>query len=152
MPRFKHTTQKYDERGVKVPKGRDGIKNHNADNPDTMIFDSKSEYELYLELSEQQKQGLISELEYKKVFPIVPKTKWWNNMKERWDVIRELTYITDFVFLRDGKMICMDCKGWKSVTDKATGKVKMQAYYDEIYKIKKKLFLWKYPEYIFEER
>ena len=151
MPRFNHTTQKIDQNGVRVSKGRSGLKDHIVANPGVQIFDSKSEYELFLRFEQDQKDGKISNLECKKAFPLVPKKTWWNNVKKRNDVVRELTYIADFVFVRDGKMICVDCKGWKLKKDKETGKEKWQVYYDEIYKIKKKLFLWLYPEYIFEE-
>lgn len=151
MARFQNTTQKYDEEGRKVQKGLNGIKQHNIDYPNLMIFDSKSEYEIYSGLLAKQGAGLITELECKKSFLLVPKRKWYNNVKNKQDIIRELTYITDFVFKRDGVWIAVDCKGWKEVRDKKTGTLKWKAYYDEIYKIKKKLFLNMYPEYIFEE-
>lgn len=151
MARFQKTTQKYDHSGTKVPKGLNGIKEHNKANPDCIIFDSKSEYELYHKLKEAEEKGEIQNLECQKTFHLIDKRKWWNNVKERWDIIRELVYITDFVFEREGQRIALDCKGWKKNIDKETGKVKFAVYYDEIYKIKKKLFLSLYPEYVFEE-
>jgi Protein of unknown function (DUF1064) len=151
MPRFNHTTQKFDQTGQKVLKGRNGLKEHTTNFPDLIIFDSKSEYELYCKFLEMQDQGQISQLECKKAFPLVPKTRWWNNVKSRTDIVRELTYISDFCFVREGKKVCVDCKGWKLRVDKKSGKEKFMVYYDDIYKIKKKLFLWLYPDYIFEE-
>lgn len=151
MPRFNHTTQKIDQEGRKVPKGRSGLKDHMTSYPESQIFDSKSEYELYLRFHQDELDGKITKLECKKAFELVPKKTWWNNVKKRKDVVRELTYIADFVFERDGQKICVDCKGWKLKKDKETGKEKWQVYYDEIYKIKKKLFLWLHPEYVFEE-
>jgi Protein of unknown function (DUF1064) len=151
MPRFKHTTQKFDQHGNKIPKGLNGLKTFTKENPEAIIFDSKSEYELYLKFKEMEEKGEISNLQCKQKFDLVPKRKWWNNVKERWDIIREITYETDFTFERDGQAVVVDCKGWKLKVDKKTGKEKHQVYYDEIYKIKKKLFLWKYPDFIFEE-
>lgn len=151
MPRFQNTTQKYDHNGNKVLKGLNGIKEHVKNNPGCTIFDSKSEYELFHKFSEAEQKGEIKNLECQKAFHLIDKRKWWNNVKERWDIIRELVYITDFVFEREGQRIAVDCKGWKLCKDKKTGKEKFSVYYDEIYKIKKKLFLNMYPEYVFEE-
>jgi hypothetical protein len=152
MARFSHSTQKYDQNGNKIPKGRNGLKQFTKDNPELIVLDSKSEYELYVEFIEKEKNGEIQNLVCKNPFPLIPKTTWWNNIKERKDIIRELTYISDFTFTRDGKEICVDCKGWKYRMEKKSGKEKWQVYYDDIYKLKKKLFLWLYPQYIFEER
>jgi hypothetical protein len=152
MPRFNSTTQKYDSNGNKVPKGLNGIKKHLEDNPDIMIFDSKAEYELYIKLNEMEKAGKIKNLTYKQKFTLVGANKWFNNVKEKQENIRELCYITDFVFERNGKKVVLDCKGWKLKKDKKTGKEKWSVYYDEIYKLKKKMFIEKYKdEYVFEE-
>jgi hypothetical protein len=151
MARFSHSTQKFDQHGVKIPKGKNGLKEFTTNNPDSIIFDSKSEYELYLKLTEMEASGEIKELRIKVSYPLVPKTTWWNNVKERKDVVRELTYICDFSFVRDGKSTVMDCKGWKYKMDKKSGKEKWQVYYDDMYKLKKKLFLWLYPDITFEE-
>jgi Protein of unknown function (DUF1064) len=151
MPRFNSTTQKYDQFGRKIPKGRDGIKTFMQQYPDTMIFDSKSEYLLYEKFKQMEQENLIHNLKCKQKFDLVPKTKWWNNIKQKFDIVRELSYICDFTFTRDNKEVVVDCKGWALRLDKKTNTQKYKAYYDEIYKIKKKLFLHKYPQYIFEE-
>lgn len=151
MPRFKHATQKYDENGNKIPKGRNGLKDYLICNQDCQVFDSKSEYDIYHLFKDMEKQGLIQNLECKKVFPLIPKTIWYNNVKEKKEAVRELVYISDFCFERDGQKVVVDCKGWKLKPDKKTGRPKYQVYYDDIYKIKKKLFLWLYQDYLFEE-
>jgi Protein of unknown function (DUF1064) len=151
MPRFQNSTQKYDQYGNKIPKGRDGLKKHLESFPDAIAFDSKSEYLTYVYLLDLIEKKEIQNLQIKKCFPLVEKRKWWNNFKKKWDIVRELVYISDFSFERDGNNVVLDCKGWKEVIDKKTGKTKCTVYYDEIYKIKKKLFLDKYSDYIFEE-
>lgn len=152
MARFQNSTQKYDQNGIKIPKGISGIKNYTLENPNVLIFDSKSEYEIYKLLTEQLETGLISALEIKKKFDLVPAIKWFNNIKGKFENIRGVSYITDFAFVRGNEKIIVDCKGWKFKMDKKSGKEKWQVYYDDIYKLKKKLFLNKYgTEYTFEE-
>ena len=65
-------------------------------------------------------------------------------------------YRADFTFdrtLSNGQIqqVVLDCKGWKLKRDKTTGKETYSVYTDDVYQIKKKIFLEKYPQYIFEE-
>ncbi len=157
MPRFTSTTTKFDQFGRKVPKGIQGLTAHREEFGDCVIFDSKSEYETYLYLTDLEKAKEIQNLKLKVKFELVLGTRWWNNVKEKSEIIRSMDYIADFVFERSGptgmvEKICLDCKGWRQKKDKKTGKVSWDCYYDDIYKIKKKIFLSKYTEYIFEER
>lgn len=152
MARFNYSAQKFDENGNKIPKGAGMLKKYRADNPNLMIFDSKSEYELYIKLKEDERRGLIRNLRYKEKFLLVDKCTWYNNIKQKNENIRELYYITDFVFEREGKKVVVDCKGWRQVKDKKTGKLKWTVYYDELYKLKKKILLSRYGmDFVFEE-
>ena len=156
MARFTSTTTKYDQFGRKLPKGVQGIMAHKEEFGDILIFDSKSEYETYLYLLELLEKKEIFNLVPKVKFELVTGTRWWNNIKEKFEIIRSMDYIADFVFERNGptglpEKVCLDCKGWRQKKDKKTGKTSWDCYYDDIYKIKKKIFLSKFPEYIFEE-
>lgn len=157
MPRFVRTTQKYDDQGRKVPKGKDGLKKHKDLYPESLIFDSKNEYLTYLQLKKLESENLIHNLQTQVSFELLPSQKWWNNLKQKWEILRKLDYVCDFLYERYDQFgrlekVCVDCKGWRQQKDKKTGKIKWSCYYDDIYKLKKKLFLQKYPEFIFEER
>ena len=92
---------------------------------DGITFASKAEMLCYLELKQLQKRGLITALILQPRFLLVPKTK--NK--------RAVYYVADFQYIQDGKTIVEDVKGVKT----------------EVYKIKIKMFLWKYPDLIFFE-
>lgn len=113
-------------------------------------FDSRAEMWQYLEFSQMQREGKISNLMLQVPFLLIPKRIWYHNLKEKSVVIREVTYIADFVFVRQSQTIVADCKGWRFKQNKKS-KMEWQAYIDDDYKIKKKMFLHKYPEYTFEE-
>ena len=82
------------------------------------IFDSKKEYERWLELKIMERAGVISGLTRQQRFEIIPKVK-----KQR-----ACYYIADFCYTQGGKPVVEDCKGVRT----------------EAYKIKKKLMLWRY--------
>ena len=96
---------------------------------DGVKFDSKAEYKRFTELSLFQKVGKISELKKQVKFEF--KDNNGNN-------IRAIHYIADFTYSEGGKFIVEDLKS------KATAK-------DKVYILKKKMFLYKYPEYDFKE-
>ena len=148
--RFTGATTKYDEQGKAIPKGKKALLEYKTNNPNGLIFDSKAEYLTWLKLLEEQSKGVITDLNRQVSFELIPKQVWFNNVKHKKEVVRPLVYIADFTFKRGDKLIVMDCKGWKQKTDKS-GKTKWSAYTDDVYKLKKKLFLHKYPDYIFEE-
>nr|DAK78069.1 MAG TPA: Endonuclease [Caudoviricetes sp.] len=92
---------------------------------DGITFASKAEMLRYLELKQLQKLRKITALILQPRFLLVPKTK--NK--------RAVYYVADFQYIQDGKTIVEDVKGVKT----------------EVYKIKIKMFLWKYPDLIFFE-
>lgn len=156
MPRFTGSTQKYDSLGRKVPIGKNLLTTWKEANLGLSIFDSKSEYQAYLTLRDQEAKGLIQNLQQQVYFPLIPATKWFNNITNKNITIREMGYRADFTFTRvlpdsTTQDVVLDCKGWKLKKDKTTGKETYSVYTDDIYQIKKKIFLNKYPQYLFEE-
>ena len=101
---------------------------------DGIKFDSKKEMLRYKELKLMQKARLISELELQKKFELQPAFKD-NNGKTQ----RKITYVCDFYYYsnKEKKYIVEDVKSIATKT--------------QVYKIKKKLFLYKYPEIKFIE-
>ena len=96
------------------------------------IYDSKKEAKRAYELDMMQRAGLIHNLERQKSFELQP------SFKLNGKTIRAITYIADFVYTKNGQVIVEDVKGSKKTLT-------------EVYRIKKKLFLYRYPQYIFIE-
>ena len=86
---------------------------------DGQVFDSKREYRRWCELVLLEQAGQISELRRQVVFELIPKQ----------DGERACKYVADFVY-RDqtGKTVVEDCKGLRT----------------DAYRIKRKLFQWRY--------
>lgn len=99
---------------------------------DNVTFDSKAEATRYWELKMLLKAGLILELSRQPKFTLQEAFKDRNG-----EIHRPIKYVADFKYY-DVKFKCVvieDTKGMKT----------------ELYKVKKKLFLNKFPEYIFIE-
>lgn len=92
---------------------------------DDIDFMSIKEAKRYNELKLLEKAGIIKELELQKVFELQPKFK--NKLGEH---IRAITYVADFYYYDNEKQeyVVEDTKGFRT----------------EVYKIKKKLFEYKY--------
>lgn len=93
---------------------------------DDIKFDSKRERDRYSELKLLKKAGLIKKLELQKEFELQP------SFKKNGKTYRKITYRADFYYFDNhlGKYIVEDVKGFKT----------------DVYKIKKKMFEYKYPE------
>jgi hypothetical protein len=93
---------------------------------DEITFDSKKEGNRYLELKMLEKAGKIKDLELQKVFELQP------SFKKNGKTYRKITYKADFSYfdIEKGKCIVEDIKGFKT----------------EVYKLKKKMFEYKYQE------
>ena len=91
------------------------------DTPDGK-FDSKKEYQRWCELKLMEKAGQIKDLKRQVKYEILPKYEL-NGKK-----IRGISYVADFVYEKNGSKIVEDCKGFKT----------------PVYKIKKKMFEYKY--------
>lgn len=93
---------------------------------DGITFDSRLEAQRYQQLKIFQDCRLISDLELQPVFELQPK------FKKNGKTYRKIVYKADFKYFdnENGKVIVEDVKGQKT----------------EVYKLKKKLFEYKYPE------
>ena len=98
---------------------------------DGIEFDSLKEARRYQELKLLVRGGVIKDLELQPVFELIPKQK--HNGKS----IRKANYIADFMYIdtKRGITVVEDVKGFKT----------------DVYKLKKKMFLYKYPQYEFKE-
>lgn len=94
-----------------------------------VLFDSLKEAKYYDELYIKERIGQIRNLETQKSFELIP------TMKHNGITLRKITYKADFYFIENNKIIVVDTKGF--ATDN--------------YKIKKRLFLQKYPHIDFRE-
>ena len=98
------------------------------------VLDSRKEARRYNALLLLQRGRVIRDLERQK--PFMLQEGFVNNQKEK---VRPIYYNADFVYYDNER------KSWV-VED-----VKSPATRTQVYKIKKKLFEYKYPEYIFLE-
>jgi hypothetical protein len=98
---------------------------------DGIVFASKREAKRYSELILLQRCGKISALELQKKFILQPPYR--KNGKS----IREISYVADFVYFdkERNKVIVEDSKGYRT----------------DIFKLKKKIFEYVYPELTLEE-
>ena len=97
---------------------------------DGIKFDSKKERARFITLKQLEKAGIIKELELQKKFELQP------SYKKNGKTIRAINYYADFYYydIIKGKYIVEDTKGMKT----------------EVYKLKKKLFEYKYDITIIE--
>lgn len=93
---------------------------------DGIKFDSKKERNHYIGLKVLERAGEIKDLELQKVFELQP------SFKKNGKTYRKTTYIADFYYfsVKDNKYIVEDTKGFKT----------------EVYKLKKKMFEYKYKD------
>ena len=99
-----------------------------------IIFDSDPEVDRYRILREALKRGLISSLELKKVFTLIPRQTEAVEvkMKTKTKVVEQfrehpVTYEADFVYFKDGKEVVEDVKGY--ATEDYILKRKMMRYF-----------------------
>jgi len=97
---------------------------------DGVVYDSKKEAKRAAVLQQWERYGVIQNLKRQVDFELQP--GYTNNQGKK---IRPIVYRADFVYNRDGKLIVEDTKGFKTPE----------------YKLKKKLFEYKYPAYTFVE-
>lgn len=91
---------------------------------DGIPFDSQKEGTRYKQLKLLERAGLIKDLELQKEYILQDKFKINNK------TVRKISYIADFSYIstKDNKLHVIDVKGFKT----------------EVYKLKKKLFEYKY--------
>ena len=90
------------------------------------VFDSKKEAKRYCELIKLEQAGLIKDLETQKKFLLL------DTFKKNGTTYKQIRYYADFVYfdIYSKKTIVEDVKGIKT----------------QVYKIKRKLFEYKYPD------
>lgn len=97
---------------------------------DGIAFDSKKEANYYCELKILKMAGKVKDFELQVPFELQPKFKYDGK------TTRAIKYIADFVVkYADGHVEVVDVKGMRL----------------DVYKLKRKLLLYKYPEIIFKE-
>lgn len=84
--------------------------------PDGQVFDSVKEFHRWGCLRLLERAGRISDLKRQVSFELIPKQEGE----------RACSYVADFVYYEDGKLVVEDCKGFKT----------------DVYRLKKKLLLW----------
>ena len=89
---------------------------------DGIKFDSKKEARRYAELKLLERAGVISDLK------LQPKFVLQEGFRQNGKAYREISYIADFSYVENGKLVVEDTKGFKT----------------EVFKIKEKLFRYKY--------
>lgn len=89
------------------------------------VFDSQLEFARYRELQLLERCGEIRDLKWQVSFELIPKQPGEQAVK----------YVADFVYLEGNKNVVEDAKGRRTPD----------------YIIKRKLFKYRYPEYIFRE-
>ena len=93
------------------------------------VFDSKKEAKRYLELIKLEQAGLIKDLETQKKFLLL------DSFKKNGKTYKQISYYADFVYF--------DIYSKKTVVED----VKASKYFKtDVYKLKKKLFEYKYPD------
>lgn len=84
--------------------------------PDGQKFDSVKEFNRWGCLRLLERAGKISDLKRQVSFELIPKQEGE----------RACSYVADFTYIENGKLVVEDCKGFKT----------------DVYKIKKKLMKW----------
>lgn len=97
---------------------------------DGFTFDSKKEANRYCELKLLKKAGEIEFLELQPRYLLQERFKDYSGK-----IQRKIEYVADFQYFEYERMVVEDVKGIKT----------------DVYKLKKKLFLFKYPNMIFRE-
>ena len=91
-------------------------------------YDSKKEARYGVKLQQLEKAGIIKDLQRQVKYELQP------SFKLNGKTIRSISYIADFTYIKDGELHIIDCKGFRTTE----------------YKLKKKLFEYKYQKEIEE--
>ena len=100
---------------------------------DGVVFDSQTEMNRYSELKMLERTGSVSNVRTQVEFELQPSFKDFSGKTQR-----AIKYIADFVYEKNGKTIVEDVKSNMTATLPQ-------------YILKKKMFMFKYPQYEFFE-
>ena len=89
---------------------------------DGIRFDSKREAQRWQELRLMERAGRITDLRRQVKFVLIPSQRGEDGKV----IEKQVTYIADFVYLKDGKTVVEDSKGYRT----------------EAYRLKKKMILY----------
>ena len=89
---------------------------------DGIRFDSKREAQRWQELRLMERAGRITDLRRQVKFVLIPSQRGEDGKV----IEKQVTYIADFVYLKDGKTVVEDSKGYRT----------------EVYRLKKKMMLY----------
>lgn len=84
------------------------------------VFDSRKEYRRFCELSLLQKAGAITELQRQVEFELIPAQREPDTVGVRGGVKKgrvieqKCSYVADFVYKENGKLVVEDTKGFKT--------------------------------------
>lgn len=100
---------------------------YNNDKPEYkgIKFDSKKEMNRYIELEDDFMRGKISKLQLQKPYVLVAKQK-----DPEGNAIREVKYIADFVYEKNGQTIVEDVKGYRGGVPYNVFKIKKKLLYE----------------------
>lgn len=90
-------------------------------------FDSKKEAKHYQNLKVLEMIGEISELQTQVKFSLIP-SQYEGIGKSRRCIERECSYIADFTFLRNGKLVVQDAKGFRTPEYRIKKKLLLQVH------------------------
>ena len=99
---------------------------------DGIVFDSKAEADRYADLKLMAKAGAITDLQFQPRFTLL------EGFTRDGKKIRPIEYVADFAYIEADKIVVEDVKGGKATMTEA-------------YKLKRKLFLYRFPEIDFRE-
>lgn len=91
---------------------------------DGIEFDSAKEAKRYTKLRDMAEAGVIQDLRLQVPFELLPSFEC-DGVK-----YRGMKYVADFVYIRDGKRVVEDCKGFKTAEYKL--KKKLMAYINHV--------------------
>jgi hypothetical protein len=108
---------------------------------DGILFDSKKESGVYLDLKSMKERGEIKDFERQKTFELLPNqcetekclNKKGQEIEKKKVIERAITYTADFVVTYpDGEIIVVDCKGSRGLDQKYPIKRKMMLFFHHI--------------------
>lgn len=92
-----------------------------------ITYDSKKEYQRHCDLMLMERAGLISNLQRQVKYELIPTQRIDGKVVER-----PISYIADFVYHKDGGLVCEDVKGYRDPSSAGYAK----------FVLKRKMMLW----------
>jgi hypothetical protein len=86
-------------------------------------FDSKREANRWAELRLMERAGKIQKLKRQVKYLLIP-----SQYRDGKCIEREASYIADFVYIKDGRLVVEDCKGFRTPEYRLKRKLMLQLY------------------------